>query len=151
MFRNLDIHCVKGGKKILSIFPPKTLAQYVLPLIVLLASKRANTTFIYFKDLVLLATLFSKSVHTLKLWNVGKSAMDKPITWRLVSCLFDFPFIYQFYFTMNTLVKPTCWNPDDLFIFKSFHQHFKTKCYIKEKCSICSYLFCGIVKCYLKW
>ena len=55
----------KRREKILSIFPPKTLAQYVLPLIVLLASKRANTTFIYFKDLVLLATLFSKSVHTL--------------------------------------------------------------------------------------
>ena len=55
----------KRREKILSIFPPKTLAQYVLPLIVLLASKRANTTFIYFKDLVLLATLFSKSVHNL--------------------------------------------------------------------------------------
>ena len=55
----------KRREKILSIFPPKTLAQYVLPLIVLLASKRANTTFIYFKDLVLLATLFSKSIHTL--------------------------------------------------------------------------------------
>ena len=54
----------KRREKILSIFPPKTLAQYVLPLIVLLASKRANTTFIYFKDLVLLATLFSKIVHT---------------------------------------------------------------------------------------
>ena len=40
-------------------------------------------------------------------------------------CLFDFPFIYQFYSTMNTLVKPTCWNSADLFIFKSFHQHFK--------------------------
>ena len=40
-------------------------------------------------------------------------------------CRFDFPFIYQFYSMMNTLVKPTCWNPADLFIFKSFHQHFK--------------------------
>ena len=40
-------------------------------------------------------------------------------------CLFNFPFIYQFYSMMNILVKPTCWNPADLFIFKSFHQHFK--------------------------
>ena len=39
--------------------------------------------------------------------------------------LFDFPFIYQFYSTMTTLVKSTCWNPADLFILKSFHQHLK--------------------------
>ena len=39
-------------------------------------------------------------------------------------CLFDFPFIYQFYSMMNTLLKPTCWNPADLLIFKSFQQHF---------------------------
>ena len=33
-------------------------------------------------------------------------------------CLFDFPFIYQFYSIITTLVKSTCWNPADLFIFK---------------------------------
>ena len=39
-------------------------------------------------------------------------------------CLFDFPFIYQFYFLMTTLVKSAFWNPADLLIFKSFQQHF---------------------------
>ena len=38
--------------------------------------------------------------------------------------LFDFPFIYQFYFLMTTLVKSAFWNPADLPIFKSFQQHF---------------------------
>ena len=66
----------KRREKILSIFPPKTLAQYVLPLIVLQASKRANTTFIYFKDLVLLATLFSKSVHTFWLFRKWSFSRD---------------------------------------------------------------------------
>ena len=69
-------------------------------------------------------------------------------------CLFDFPFIYQFYSMMNTLVKLTCWNPTDLFIFKSFHQHFKNfdkVCYLKEKYSFRSSLFCSTVKWYLKW
>ena len=53
----------KGGKKFWAFSPPKT--YFPSALIVLLASKRANTTFIYFKDLVLLATLFNKSVHNL--------------------------------------------------------------------------------------
>ena len=40
-------------------------------------------------------------------------------------CLFNFPFIYHFYFVITNLFKSPCWNPADLFIFKSFHQHFK--------------------------
>ena len=40
-------------------------------------------------------------------------------------CLFNFPFIYQFYSIMATLVNSTCWNTADLLIFKSLHQHFK--------------------------
>ena len=39
-------------------------------------------------------------------------------------CLFNFPFIYQFYSIMTTLDKWTCLNPADLFISKSFNQHF---------------------------
>ena len=38
-------------------------------------------------------------------------------------CLFDFPFIYHFYFIMTTLVKSICWNAADLFIFKSFQNN----------------------------
>ena len=80
----------KRREKILSIFPPKTLAQYVLPLIVLLASKRANTTFIYFKDLVLLATLFSKIVHTFWLfrkWSFSRDLKECHLQ-QLISLLF---------------------------------------------------------------
>ena len=39
-------------------------------------------------------------------------------------CLFDFPFIYQFYFLMTPLVKSAFWNPADLLILKSFQHHF---------------------------
>ena len=38
--------------------------------------------------------------------------------------LFDFHFIYQFYFLMTTLVKSAFWNPADLLILKSFQHHF---------------------------
>ena len=38
--------------------------------------------------------------------------------------VFDFPFIYQIYFIMTALVKSACWNPAELLIAKSFHQHF---------------------------
>ena len=40
-------------------------------------------------------------------------------------CLFNFLVIYLFYSIMTTLDKWTCLNPADLFILKSFHQHFK--------------------------
>ena len=69
-------------------------------------------------------------------------------------CLLDFPFIYHFYSIMTTLIKSTCLNPADLFILKSFHQHFEffdKVCYLKQKCSFCFYLFWSMVKCYLKW
>ena len=36
--------------------------------------------------------------------------------------LFDFPLIYQFYAIMNTLVRPTCWNPTDRFISPTFQK-----------------------------
>ena len=55
---------------------------------------------------------------------------------------------------MITLVKSTCCNPADLFIFKLPLQHinfFDKVCYFKEKFSFCSYLFFDTVKCYRKW
>ena len=58
-------------------------------------------------------------------------------------CLFNFPFNYHFYSIMTTWVKSTCQNPADLFIFKSFCQHFNLfdkECYLKEKWIFCSYL-----------
>ena len=42
-----------------------------------------------------------------------------------IYAFFYFPLIYQFYSIMTTLFRTTCWNPADLFILKSFHQHFK--------------------------
>ena len=101
------------------------------------------------KTLILIELLFNRRVailpHQVLYWPRSSRHL----------CLFDFPFIYQFYSLMTTLVKSTCWNPADLFIFKSFHQRliffFDKVCYLKEKCSFCSYLFCCTVKCYLKW
>ena len=51
-------------------------------------------------------------------------------------CLFDFHFIFQFYSILTTLVNSAYWNPADLFIFKSFYQHFKKKlirCFIWKR------------------
>ena len=66
---------------------------------------------------------------------------------RLVSFMpFRFPFHLRVLFYNDTWVKSTCLNSADLFILKSFHQHlnfFDKFCWLKEKCSFCSYLFCS--------
>ena len=60
-------------------------------------------------------------------------------------CLFDFHFIYQFYFLLSTLVKSAFWIPDGLLIFKSFQHHFNV-CLLwflhKKRSSFYTHLFC---------
>ena len=39
--------------------------------------------------------------------------------------LLEFLFIYQFYSWMTTHMESTFWNPGEVFVFKSVHNHFK--------------------------
>ena len=39
--------------------------------------------------------------------------------------LLEFTFFYQFYSRITTLVVLTFWNPVELFVYISFHSHFK--------------------------
>ena len=49
--------------------------------------------------------------------------------------LFDFPFVYQFYFRMTTLVESTCWNPAEVIISNDFKMFDKVY-YLNKKWSV---------------
>ena len=62
------------------------------------------------------------------LWNLGTRHLFSYL-WRIHRLVSSMPFWFHFHLPVllynEYLIKPTCWNPADLFIFKSFHQHFK--------------------------
>jgi hypothetical protein len=67
--------------------------------------------------------------------------------------LLVYPFIYHFFTRMSALVESTSSNPAELFIFISFHNHFKIFWYCvlpKTRFISCSYLFWDTVKQQLK-
>ena len=99
-----------------------------------------------------MALSLARHINQNHLWTLGHRST---ICWNYLGlfieydsfhlCLFDFHFIYQFYFLMTTLVKSAFWNTADLLIFKSFQHHFKI-CLLwflhKKRCSFYTHLFC---------